>query len=566
MTLSYRCCVLFMLLAVALAAFPAAVPGAAPVAEPDKVQDALGRLIATELADEHSVCRGRSICAASTLPVFYERRGFAPAWSRDGTLQEHVTDFVVALAAMESQGLRPADYHLYTIRMLLVKYEQVRAKGTSLALQDLVDLDLLLTDAFFLYGSHLLAGRINPETIDERWSAGEYGTDLAAILEEALVAPAGVTGALPGLRPPHTAYRRLMEALAAMRTLVDQGGWPVVGDGTYLHKGIRHRRVYALRQRLMISGDYEERDARPGNFFDDKLNGALRRFQARHGLIVDGIIGPKTLAALNVPAESRLRQIKANLERWRWAPRDLGRRYILVNIADFTLRLVEDGRQVLQSRVVVGSPHRSTPVFSDQVEYLVFNPYWHLPESIIVEDVAPKVIADPDYLARKGIKVFAKGSAEEQQVSPAAIEWQALRPGNVPYRLRQEPGPANALGRVKVLFPNKFSIYLHDTPRQELFQKNARGFSSGCIRVEDVVGLASYLLQDDPRWNRQRVMAAMEDGRRQYVALAEQVPIHILYQTAWADGDGTLHFRGDIYGRDERLAAALDGRAVLPAR
>ncbi|PLX49789.1 MAG: peptidoglycan-binding protein [Desulfobulbaceae bacterium] len=563
MSLFQRCCILFVLLYAQLVALP---PPAAPAAGPGKVQDALGRLIAAELADEQFICRGRTICAAAILPIFYERRGFAPAWSRDGTLREHVTDFVVALAATQSQGLRPADYHLYTIRLLLGKYDQVRAAGRSLALQDLVDLDLLLTDAFFLYGAHLLAGRINPETIDERWSAGEYGTDLAAILEEALVDPAGVTGVLPGLRPPHAAYRRLMEALAAMRTLVDQGGWPVVGDGTYLHKGIRHRRVYALWQRLMISGDYEARDTEPGNIFDDKLDAAVRRFQARHGLAVDGIVGAKTLAALNVPAASRLRQIKANLERWRWAPRDFGRRHILVNIADFTLRIVEDGRQVLQSRVVVGTPHRSTPVFSDQVEYLVFNPYWHLPESIIVEDVAPKVVADPDYLARQGIKVFAKGSAGELQVSPAAIEWQALRPGNVPYRLRQEPGPGNALGRVKVLFPNKFSVYLHDTPRQELFQKNARGFSSGCIRVEDVVGLVSYLLQDDPRWNRQRVMAAMEEGRRQYVALPAQVPIHILYQTAWMDEDGTLHFRGDIYGRDERLAAALDGRAALPAR
>lgn len=330
----------------------------------------------------------------------------------------------------------------------------------------------------------------------------------------------------------------MLEALAKLADIARKGGWPVIGNGFNLQNGMRHRRVYALRQRLMLSGDYDPLDINSEKLFDEKLADAVLRFQLRHGLEVDGIVGPKTLAAMNVPVESRLRQIKANMERWRWIPHNLGRRHILVNIADFTLKVYENSQKVLESRVVVGKPHRSTPVFSDSVEYLVLNPYWYLPETIIVEDVAPNMIANPDYLARKRIKVFAVGSNEKQELDTAAIDWAGISKENLPYKLRQEPGPLNALGRVKIMFPNKFSIYLHDTPRQELFQKTSRDFSSGCIRVENPVELVSYLLGNDPLWSVENILASMESGEGQGVTLPEQIPIHILYWTAWADEEG----------------------------
>jgi murein L,D-transpeptidase YcbB/YkuD len=236
----------------------------------------------------------------------------------------------------------------------------------------------------------------------------------------------------------------------------------------------------------------------------------------------------------------------------------------LVNIADFSLQVMNDGQKVLQSRVVVGKPHRSTPVFSGRVEYLVFHPYWYLPETIIVEDVAPSMVANPNYLAEKRIKVFAAGSDEAQELDPASVDWPGLTKENLPYKLRQEAGPANALGRVKIMFPNKFSIYLHDTPSQELFQKTARDFSSGCIRVERPEALVALLLGKDPLWSQERISAAMTSGQRQVVYLPEQLPIHILYWTAWADEQGRIHFRNDIYGRDKRLAIALDGMDAPP--
>ncbi len=553
--------ILFLLGQLGSAAFFGAQ--AEPVEAPVEIQKHLREMIEAEVGNGQFICRGRAICAAPIIPLFYERRGFQPCWSRNGQLDVNTTELVAALTNADADGLRSTDYHLYTIRYLLSKLDRLQGEGKTLAPDELVDLDLLLTDAFFLYGSHLLKGRINPETIDEQWVTADNTVDLAAILEEAL-ANEGVTIALQSLRPPHGGYKRMAKALARLQDIASRGGWPAVGNGSNLQEGVSHRRVYALRQRLMLSGDYNYTEATTGNLFDEKLTNAVLRFQQRHGLEVDGIVGQQTLVALNVPVESRIQQIKTNMERWRWVPHELGSRYILVNIADFSLKVLEDGQKVLESRVVVGKPHRSTPVFSDNVEYLIFNPYWYLPETIIVEDVVPKIIEDPDYLARKGIKVFAHKSDETQELDPAAIDWAKVSKKNLQYKLRQDSGPLKVLGRVKIMFPNKFSVYLHDTPRQELFQKTARDFSSGCIRVEKSIELVSYLLKNDPLWSMEHIRAIMESGDRQYVAVAEEVPIHILYWTAWADEEGRMHFRKDIYGRDKLLATALSGMVVSP--
>jgi murein L,D-transpeptidase YcbB/YkuD len=536
---------------------------AEPVAAPVEIRKYLRKIIGTEAGNGQFICRGQVICTAPIIPSFYEGRDFQPYWSNNGQLGTSTNELVAALANADADGLRPADYHLYTIRFLLNKLDRLQGEGKFLDTEELVDLDLLLTDAFFLYGSHLLRGRINPETIDEQWINGNSTVDLAAILEEALLYD-GVAVALKRLRPPHDGYRRMIEVLARLRAIASRGGWPVVGNGSNLQKGIQHRRVYALRQRLIFSGDYDSSGITSENLFDEKLADAVQRFQQRHGLKVDGVVGKRTLAALNVSVGSRIRQIKTNMERWRWIPHELGRRYILVNIAGFSLKIVENSQTVLESRVVVGKPHRSTPVFSDKVEYLVLNPYWYLPETIIVEDVVPKIIENPDYLARKKIKVFAVGSDETQELDPAAIDWFEVSRKNLPYKLRQESGPTNVLGRVKIMFPNKFSVYLHDTPSQELFQKTSRDFSSGCIRVEKSLELVSYLLGNDSLWSLENIRASMKSSKRQVVTLAEQIPIHILYWTAWVDVVGKIHFRNDIYGRDKLLATALDGMVSPP--
>ncbi len=326
-----------------------------------------------------------------------------------------------------------------------------------------------------------------------------------------------------------------------------------------MEAGARDGRVVPLRARLAATGELSEEGSavEDPERFDEEVARAVLAFQRRHGLGVDGIVGPATLAALNVPAAEHARQIQLNLERWRWLPADLGRRHVFVNAANFELDLVEDGREVFTSRVMVGRPYRRTPVFSDRISYLVLSPYWHVPHSLAVQDQLPAQRRDPGYFAQAGIRVFRGWGQDAVEVDPAAIDWSRVSASSFPYRLRQDPGPRNFLGGVKIMFPNRFNVYLHDTPSRALYERSRRDFSSGCTRVEKALELTELLLQDVPGWNMARIRQAVERGREETVRLPRSVPVHLLYQTAWAAPDGAVHFRHDIYERDTPLAAAL---------
>ena len=290
----------------------------------------------------------------------------------------------------------------------------------------------------------------------------------------------------------------------------------------------------------------------------------MKRFQWRHGLTADGVLDAATRAELNVSAERRVEQLELNLERWRWLPQDLGRRHIIVNIAAFELEVVEDEAVVLAMRVVVGRPYQHTPVFSDTMRYLVLNPYWQVPHDIAVKEVLPRVQRDLSYLAQQKMQVFQGWGPEAEEIDPATVDWSAITPASFPFRLRQDPGPINALGRIKFMFPNKFNVYLHDTPARPLFDETRRDFSHGCIRIQKPIELALYLLRKDPHWNRETLLRALDEVVDRSVPLPEPIPIHLLYWTAWADEDGTIQFRRDIYGRDAPLLEAL--RAPRPPK
>ncbi|MCA9770794.1 MAG: L,D-transpeptidase family protein, partial [Myxococcales bacterium] len=274
-------------------------------------------------------------------------------------------------------------------------------------------------------------------------------------------------------------------------------------------------------------------------------------------LEADGVAGRETLAALNVPAAERVRGLLVNLERWRWLPQELGERHVMVNIAGFHLDLVDGGRSVLDMKVIVGRSYRRTPVFSDRIRYLVFNPQWEVPRKLALQDVLPRVREDTAYLEHKGFRVLEGWGADERVVDPATVDWASLGPDHWPYRFRQKPGPTNSLGVVKFMFPNKFDVYLHDTPAKDLFASSKRSFSSGCIRVERALDLAEALLKDDPGWTRERIDATVGAERERTVALRAPVPVHLQYWTAWADEDGSIEFREDLYRRDARVAKAL---------
>lgn len=503
------------------------------------------------------------IHASVMLPRFYERRIYRPAWSDGHGPLPQVEALIKAINEADRDGLRPSDYHLAKIEATLREVRQNQRKKKQLEPRRLVDLDLLCTDTFLLYGSHLLAGRIHPETIDPEWHANRRQVDLAGLLQTALDSNQ-IEKVLRGLLPPHPGYASLCQALARYRDTASRGGWSMIPAGPKMRRGDRGERVVAARNRLIAAGDLASRLSNEADLFDGALEEAVRRFQNRHGLEVDGVIGPMTLAALNVPVEERVRQIEVNLERWRWLPEDLGQRYILVNIANFELEVVEKGQPVMIMQVVVGKPYRRTPVFSDKMTYLVLSPYWHIPPSIAVKDKLPLIRKDHTYLATHDIKVFQGWGAETREIDPQTIDWSKVTAKDFNYRLRQEPGPLNALGQVKFMFPNKFNVYLHDTPSRELFGKTVRTFSSGCIRIEKPIELAEYLLRGDAKWSRENILAAIDRRVEQTVRLPEPMSVHLLYWTAWANEEGSIQFRGDIYGRDQLLDKALRENPPLP--
>lgn len=486
--------------------------------------------------------------AISALPAFYAARGFEPAWLGDDG-RARVDELLRAIARAEEHGLEPAHYHAEPLRRLTRS-----VRGGHAEVIDSVELEMLASDAFLTLGSHLLVGRIDPETINPEWIANRRSAEMHVVLEAALQRDA-VTETLFGLAPGQPRYSAMLGALRRVRRVSAAGGYTVVPPGQSLKVGESSERVRVLRARLGEEGLVSIGEA--AATFDSELELAVREFQRRHGLDVDGAVGPATLAALNVPAEARALQLEANLERFRWLPADLGRKHIEVNIAGYGVTVVEDGRVVRRHRAVVGRLYRQTPMFSGSMTYLVLSPYWHVPPTIASVDKFPVFQANPAAIGEQGMVLLDQRTSEP--VDPDRVDWVGLTGAefNRRYRLRQDPGPTNALGSVKFMFPNRHNVYLHDTPSRDLFTRSSRAFSSGCIRVEDALGLAEYLLADEPGWDRARIDAAVAGGVERTVRLRESVPVHLLYWTAWADEDGVIHYRDDVYGRDTTVIDAL---------
>ncbi|MFA7536818.1 MAG: L,D-transpeptidase family protein [Desulfuromonadales bacterium] len=492
---------------------------------------------------------GAALHAGAALPDFYQRRLYRPAWIQGEKPAPAAAELLSALAEAQNEGLDPDHYHRQAIQALLTELSDEKP-----SVERLGDLDLLLTDAFLVLATHYRHGRINPETIDPEWHARRRGGDPGEDLDQALIE--SVRRTLQNMLPAQPEYAGLKQQLLTYRSLAAAGGWAPIPAGGLLRAGDSGSRVAALRSRLLLTGDLMLHTG--GDFFDAEVSAALRRFQHRHGLTADGVLGPATLAALNVPVEARLHQIEVNLERWRWLPADLGDRHVLVNIADFHLYAVEKGETVLDMRVVVGRPYRQTPVFSDRIRYIVFNPYWEVPEQITVKDILPRIVKDPAHLGRLQMKLLQGWGNNVREIDPALVNWSALGTKRFPYRLRQDPGPNNPLGRIKFMFPNAHDIYLHDTPARQLFARDRRSLSSGCIRLEKPLELAEYLLRGSRIGSRSALEQRLAEHKESSASLPQPVPVHILYRTAWVDRQGALHFRPDIYGRDHVLRQALD--------
>ncbi|BBO89988.1 L,D-transpeptidase family protein [Desulfosarcina ovata] len=504
-------------------------------------------------------CQGEILCGTQLLPTAYDKRDDLPLWVDDGCSVERATHLFDLIGKATEDGLNPADYHHHAIQHLLAAICERRTTGIAVPPAWWADLDLILTDAFLLYGSHLSTGRVNPETLGTDWKIHPGSVDLMAVLDSATAPDGNIETAMDALRPPYDGYHSLRRALARLRVLAPANGWSTVAGDKTLRPGDRAAAVTALRHRLTESGELNP--ARPVTdtaFFDSQLAAAVKRFQRRHGLEPDGIVGRKTVGMLNVSVEQRIRQVALNLERWRWRPRDLGNRYVMINTADFRLDAVEDGQVVVTMRVVVGRPARRSPVFSARISYLVVNPYWNVPTTIAVEDILPELRKDISYLSRHNIRVFENWQSGAREVDPATVDWRAYHANRFPFRLRQDPGTHNALGRIKFMFPNPFAIYLHDTPHRSLFRRAQRDFSSGCIRVEAPMALAHFVLAENPTWTDDKLTELIDSGETRTIRLRHPVPVHLVYMTAWTDETGSLQFRSDIYQRDRDLQKAFD--------
>ncbi len=498
------------------------------------------------------------IHTVKTLARFYEMGGFQPAWS---TTQGPTTALPVLLELLrqiDQHGLDASDYHL---SQLEEKAARASREGSALALGDRSDLELLATDVALLLAAHMLAGRVNPESVDPEWNAQRRERDLAEFLFSAL-AGNDLSAAFRGLLPEAPGYEQLRRCYLRWRNQAKP--WQPVPAGPLLKRGDSGPRVRALRERLLLEPDLPLEPLVQGELFDESLERAVKAFQGRYGLDTDGKVGSASLEALNQSLESRLRQMAVNLDRWRWLPQNLGKRHILVNIAGFDCRVVENDQTLLRMDVVVGRNYRRTPVFSGNMTYLVLSPAWEIPPELAIKDKLPLIRKDPAYLGEQHIRVLSGWGADAREVDPASVDWRRVGVGNFRYRLRQDPGPWNALGQVKFMFPNKFNIYLHDTPAKELFAKSERAFSSGCVRVSRPLELAELLLQGMADWARESIRAAMESGKERTVPLPKPIPVHLLYWTAWVDEDGQLNLRKDIYGRDALVDQALNEAPPAP--
>ena len=469
--------------------------------------------------------------------AFYTQREHMPAWVNQRRPTGRAAGAIQVLQTARQHGLDD-DYGAADLIAMSQAVESID-KESSERLRHNAEFDARLTAALLAFARDVAIGRGAPPHRKARRQAPDY---VAALTRIADGDPKDLVGMV---RPPHPEYAALQQALDALHGQKEKGGWP--GVPGVLKPGSSGPGVAALRQRLTISGHLKA-DPAASDAYDDDVTSAVKSFQELHGIKGTGVVDAPTLAALNVPLDARILQVALNLQRWRGMPDELGERHFMVNVPYFHLIAREHGKPVMDIRVVVGKPGNNTPLFSDEMESVVFSPFWNIPESIAQGETLPAMARDPSYLARQQIEILRVG-ARGEAVDPDDVDWndpEALKG----YAFRQKPGSGNALGHVKFLFPNPHNVYLHDTPADSLFVKPTRAFSHGCIRVEEPALLAKYVLRDDPQWDEASIAAAMQSGVEKHVGLKKKIPVHIVYFTAWVDENGGLHFQPDIYGYD----------------
>jgi murein L,D-transpeptidase YcbB/YkuD len=489
--------------------------------------------------------RGARLLQPEAVARFFEARAFRAPWRLPAGAQQMLS----AVRASELDGLTPTDYHLTAITAALDAYT------TSPSTETAGDLQVLIADAAAALIDHVRYGRVRPSSLDKRWNVDpRVGAPALDVALDELARASAIDAGIEAQKPTHFIYTGLKQALARMRTVAGSGGWPAVAAGAAIKPGAKDARLATIRKRLRVTGELA--DAAPGDdtAYDAGLESAVKNFQVHHRLTDDGVIGKATIDAMNITAEARVRQLRVNLERARWVVAGLSDTFLLVNLPAFKAYLIRDRKNIWEARTQIGREARQTPTFRADLKYLVFNPDWTVPPTILAQDVLAGMRKGQNTIAKKRLTILDQ---QGLAVDPASIDWQNATPGNFRYTLRQLPGPDNALGRIKFIFPNQYSIFLHDTPSRELFASDQRTFSSGCIRVEHPLDLAAVLLEGQDNWNPTRIQEAVDSAQSQTVFLKTPLPVLIVYWTVSVGATGDLRFAKDVYSLDPAVLRAL---------
>ena len=481
------------------------------------------------------------------LQAYYQTYGGELLWLGSN----RASAFVSRLKEAEADGLDPNDYPSKQLATL-------SAGGPSIDKRGLAIIELYFSAAFLEYASDLKVGRFLPSKIDPNFFIEGRALDQLSALK-GLERADSIDHFFDKWQSPGRNYAALRIALAQHRAISAKGGWSAVPLGDPIRPGTTDPRVPAIRARLSLTEGGSQVTAAETQVYNNALVEAVKRFQASQGLDVDGVIGSTTIVAMNVPVQERINSIILAMERLRWMPEDLGQQYLIVNIAGFELRRINAGEVEERMAVVVGKPYHRTPVFSDRIRFLEFNPYWNVPPDIAIKEELPALRSNAASRAAQGFEAV-RG---DQVVDVRSVDWAGVGAGRFPYQLRQRPGTNNALGRVKFMFPNPHNVYLHDSPAHSLFGRSVRAFSHGCIRLSRPLELAEQVLRVGgvKGWTKERIDDVVASTKTTVVNLREPLPVHITYLTAWVD-DGVANFRQDIYGHDAKLLAALEGKSI----
>ncbi len=485
-----------------------------------------------------------------SLTELYHANELQPFWIEEGRPGTRATEILAVLEEAGSHGLDPASYFT----------DKIHEYWESSDVTGLVRLDILLSLGMMRYVADQREGRIEPREIDPKIFDTARDAEIDwDVLKQIAFQSQDMKAFLDQQAPPVAQYRALRKKLSEYRAIADSGGWPSIPEGQTMKPGMEDERLPLVKENLTVAGDLVGKN-RDSVVFDPALEEAVKRYQRRHNLNPDGVVGKQTLAAMNVSVAERIEQIVINMERYRWLKRSAEEKLVVVNIAGFRAAAGTPGKFDLTMPVIVGKTYHETPVFSDMIKYVEFNPYWNLPASIARTETLPKLKKDSHYLEKHNMRIFQGWEEDAKELDATTMDWNNMsEKGMNRYRLRQDPGPNNALGTLKIIFPNKYSVYLHDTPAHGLFKQDRRAFSHGCIRMARPAEMAAWVLGGEEKgWNVERVNEIIKKRERRVVVLDEPLPVYILYRTAFMNPeDNMLYFYEDIYGRDRLLAKAL---------